>query len=168
MKVFVCPRAWTHAKSRFTPTHMVSLQDPGADVSDLRPPWIAAENHHITYLHDLDKPGHDNTPTAEQITPLIEWLTPRCCPNSENKFLIHCDAGLGRSTAVGYIVWAIHLGPGNEHQAFRHMIDSSLESNLVPNSIIIAHADQLLNRNGALKAPLSEWNRRVTWRRTFR
>jgi hypothetical protein len=38
----------------------------------------------------------------------------------------------------------------------------------VPNSIIIDHADDLLGRGGALRKPLTEWNRKVTWWRTFR
>ncbi len=168
MKQFICPKEWTFAKERFTPDHMISLQNPGADVSELRPPWVAPENHYISFFYDADIPGHERAPTHENIRHLIDWLSPRCQPGSAAQFLIHCDAGLGRSTAVGYIAWSVFLGPGCEQEAFRAMIESSYESKLVPNSIIIGYADEILGRNGALRKPLTEWNSRVPWRRTFR
>lgn len=168
MKIFVCPKDWTFAKERFTPDHMVSLQNPGADVSELRPPCVAPENHYISFFYDADLLGDVNAPTREQISHLIDWLSPRCQPESAAQFLIHCDAGLGRSTAVGYIAWSLFLGPGREQEAFDAMKDSSFESKLVPNSIVIDHADDLLGRAGALRKPLTEWNQKVTWRRTFR
>ena len=171
MDVFICPRDWTHSTSRFVPTHMVSLQNPGVDtemLNDLRPDWIPKENHYVECFFDADRPESLHAPAREKIAALLEWLKPRCGPDSENRFLIHCDAGLGRSTATGYLAWALHLGPGNEAVAFDWMVKSALESQLVPNSVIVAHADDLLDRRGALKKPLTAWNQRVHWRRTFR
>jgi predicted protein tyrosine phosphatase len=168
MQVFVCPRDWTSATDRFVPDHMVSLQNPGADISDLRPPWIPAENHYIAFFYDVDLLEHGEAPSAGQIRSLIEWLSPRCGPSSEARFIIHCDAGLGRSPAVAYIAWSLHFGSGREHEAFEAMKQSCLETQLVPNSIIISHADKILQRRGALKKPLTAWNQKVTWRRTFR
>lgn len=168
MKIFVCPRDWTFATGRFTPDHLVSLQNPGADISELRPPWVPPENHYVGYFLDVDALDHCDAPTEQDVKSLIDWLTPRCQPASEARFLIHCDAGLGRSTAAGYIAWNLFLGPGGEQEAFDRLKESCLELRIIPNSIIVAHADRLLRRNGALKRPLTEWNRRVTWRRTFR
>ncbi|MCU0797378.1 MAG: hypothetical protein MUF31_15755 [Akkermansiaceae bacterium] len=171
MDVFICPRDWAHSTSRFVPTHMVSLQNPNVSSSDLeglRPVWISEENHYLDLFFDVDLPASPHAPPREKIAALIDWLAPRCGPDSGNRFLIHCDAGLGRSTAVGYIAWAIHLGPGNEAVAFDWMVKSALQRRLVPNSVIIAHADDVLGRRGALMKPLTEWNRRVPWRRTSR
>jgi len=175
MNVFICPRDWTHATSRFLPTHLVSLQDPGEaqDVlAGLRPAWIPRENHYLDFFLDYDfqfDPADDDlAPRREQIAALIDWLGPKSGPETENRFLVHCNAGLGRSTAVGYILWAMHLGPGAEEEAFQRMIASALETQLVPNTVIVSHADDLLGRRGALKKPLTRWNARVTWRRTLR
>jgi hypothetical protein len=33
---------------------MVSLQNPGADISGLRPPWIPPEKHYVGYFCDVD------------------------------------------------------------------------------------------------------------------
>jgi len=168
MKIFVCPRDWTFATERFTPDHLVSLQNPGADVSELRPPWVSPENHYVGYFYDIDALNQPQAPTEQDIKSLIEWLAPRCASASEARFIVHCDAGLGRSTAAAYIAWSIFFGAGREQEAFEAMKASCLETQIIPNSIMVAHADKLLQRRGALKQPLTEWNRRVTWRRTFR
>lgn len=147
---------------------MVSLQNPGADISELRPSWIPPENHYVAFFYDVDLVDHPDAPTEQDINLLIDWLTPRCVSTSEARFIIHCDAGLGRSTATGYIAWSIFFGPGREQEAFDAMKESCLNIQVIPNSIVITHADKILQRNGALKKPLTEWNKRVPWRRTFR
>ena len=168
MEVFICPREWTHSTQRFTPTHLVSLQDPGTTpetITAYRPSWIAAENHFHEFFYDVDSADHPRAPAYAAIQKLLLWLDPRCGPGSPHRFLIHCDAGLGRSPAVGYLAWALHLGPGREEEAFDRMVASALNTRLIPNSIIIAHADDLLNRRGQLLAPLHQWNQRAPWAR---
>ncbi len=168
MQVFICPRDWTFATGRFIPDHMVSLQDPGADISGLRPPWVAPENHHVEHFHDMDWPGDPLAPSREAVGRLVGWLARCCGPGSAPKLLIHCDAGLGRSTATGYLAWSLFLGPGREAEAFEAMKESCLETRIIPNSVIVAHADDILGRQGALWEPLTRWNHAVPWRRTFR
>lgn len=168
MKMFVCPRDWTFATDRFTPDHMVSLQNPGSDVSDLRPPWVPPDNHYVAFFYDVDVANEPDAPTEQDIKPLIDWLAPRCSAVSESRFIIHCDAGLGRSTATAYIAWSIFFGQGHEQEAFDAMKESCLNMQIIPNSIVVAHADKILGRQGALRKPLTEWNKRVPWRRTFR
>lgn len=167
MKIFVCPRDWTHATDRFTPSHLLSLQNPDADLYGLRPEWVPAGNHRVIYFYDVDTPGHALTPTREDIESVIDWLTLHCSPGSETRMIIHCDAGLGRSPAVAYIAWSIHLGPGREQEAFELMKESCLNTVLMPNAAIVAHADDILGRKGALKKPLTDWNRKVRWSCTF-
>jgi predicted protein tyrosine phosphatase len=168
MKIFVCPRDWTFATERFTPDHMVSLQNPGADISELRPPWISPENHYVGYFYDIDALNHPQAPSEQDVRSLIDWLAPRCGAGSEGRFIVHCDAGLGRSTAAAYIAWSIYFGAGRERQAFDAMKESCLQTQIIPNSIVVAHADKIMQRRGALKQPLTDWNKKVTWRRTFR
>lgn len=69
---------------------------------------------------------------------------------------------------MGYLLWALHLGLGREQEAFDRMVASALESQLISNTVIIAHADDILQRQGTLQAPLTDWNQRVPCRRTFR
>ena len=116
MKVFISPKEWSHSIDRFESNHMVSLQDPDADLNDLRPEWIHKENHLIGLFYDCDIPEHEHAPRAACIREVIDWLKPRCKSDSKNQFVIHCDAGLGRSPAIGYIAWALHYGPGLEER----------------------------------------------------
>ncbi len=169
MKIFVCPKYWISCyPNRFEPDYLLSLQDPGADVSDLRPDSIPANNHQIFYFYDMDIPTEADAPSREVVQGVINWLLPHCAPGSEKQMIIHCDAGLGRSPAVAYIAWSIHLGAGRELEAFQRMKGSCRETCLIPNSIVVAHADEILGRGGALKKPLTEWNRKVSWCRTHR
>jgi hypothetical protein len=62
----------------------------------------------------------------------------------------------------------LHYGPGLEEKAFRKMQDSCFETQIIPNTIIVMHADDYLKRNGKLSKVVTQWNHKVTWRRTFR
>ena len=67
--------------------HLVSLQNPGADLSGLRPPWIPAENHFAGYFYDVDVSAHPEAPTENDIRLLIDWLTPRCSSPSSDSYI---------------------------------------------------------------------------------
>ncbi len=72
MNLHVCPRDWTHTQDPFIPTHLLSLQNPNAQVDDLRPPWIAPENHHNIYGADELLHRHGT------LLPLTTWN--KCIP----------------------------------------------------------------------------------------
>jgi len=167
MKMVICPRESAHSRTRFEPTHMVSLQDPGTDLIGLRPAWIPPENHYIGVFCDVRDPRSPEAPEESTIRSVISWLQPRCGPGSPHRFLVHCHAGLGRSPAVGYVAWAIHLGPGREKEAWEHMLESSIKGSVMPNSLIIGHADSILRRQGALCGPLNRWSLDLPWSRAW-
>jgi predicted protein tyrosine phosphatase len=62
--------------------------------------------------------------------------------------LIHCAAGISRSTAAGLILLALRTGPGREEQAYEHLF--RVRPRAVPNRRMVWMADHLLGRNGAL------------------
>ena len=165
MQMLICPRECAHSRSRFEPTHMVSLQDPGTDVIGLRPPWIAPENHYIGVFCDVRDPGSPEAPQESSIRSVVSWLQLHCGPETTHRFVVHCHAGVGRSPAVGYVAWAIHLGPGREQEAWQRMIDSCVKRSVIPNSLVIGHADSILGRNGALCDPLHRWSLALPWSR---
>lgn len=165
MEIFVCPFDWTLWREKFVPNHMVSLLDLPEASEGLRPPWIVEENHLVGVFRDHEDPALPEAPTEEDVIALIRWLKPRV-GDPDAKFLIHCTAGLGRSPAVGYIVWSLFLGAGQEDEAFRNMVNSCQQTKLIPNRLIVGLADELLGRHGALVRPLREWNRRVPWARS--
>ena len=68
------------------------------------------------------------------------------------KILIHCEAGVSRSTAAALIMYACWLGPGGEREAMRRVL--AQRPIAIPNSRMVEIADKLLNRGGRLVAEL--------------
>ena len=62
--------------------------------------------------------------------------------------LIHCEAGVSRSTAAALILYACWLGPGHEAEAMRRVLAQRPVAN--PNRRMVQLADQLLERDGRL------------------
>ena len=62
--------------------------------------------------------------------------------------LIHCEAGVSRSTATALIIYACWLGRGGEDEAMRRVI--AQRPCAIPNRRMVALADKLLGLNGSL------------------
>ena len=165
MNVVICPRELTHSRERFEPTHLVSLQDPGAQVAHLRPPWVPADNHLIRFFRDDGDPSDPEGPTRPVIESIVEWLSERCAAGSAVRLMVHCNAGMSRSPAVGYLAWAIHLGPGREMEAYQRMLWSCVRPFIAPNAAVVELADDILGRDGALCRPLNRWAESSPWAR---
>jgi predicted protein tyrosine phosphatase len=82
-----------------------------------------------------------------QITQLAESLRP-----STGKILIHCEAGVSRSTAAALIMYACWLGPGREQEAMDRLVAQRPVA--FPNSRMVELADRILTRRGRLIAVL--------------
>ena len=72
--------------------------------------------------------------------------------------LIHCHAGVSRSTAVAIILLAQH-NPSREREAFVEV--TRVRPRNWPNALMLAIADDLLCRDGALTAALRSHQRQV-------
>ena len=79
----------------------------------------------------------------QQIICLAEQLKSR-----SGKLLVHCEAGVSRSTAVALIIYACWLGPGREHEAMRRVIGQRPQA--IPNQRMVRLADHLLQLGGRL------------------
>ena len=62
--------------------------------------------------------------------------------------LVHCMAGISRSTACAIAILARHLKPGREREIAEYV--RKIRPQAMPNRLVLAHADELLHRNGAL------------------
>jgi predicted protein tyrosine phosphatase len=70
--------------------------------------------------------------------------------------LVHCHAGVSRSTAAAALLMAQH-NPGREADAFMALLD--LRPQAWPNTRMVEIADRLLDRRGALQAGLVAYRR---------
>ena len=87
-------------------------------------------------------------PTEEHIASLIriaETINP-----TDGKVLIHCEAGISRSTAAALILYTCWLGPEREREALDNVIQQRPYA--MPNRRMVALADKLLAREGRLIA----------------
>ena len=75
--------------------------------------------------------------------------------------LIHCEAGISRSTATALIIYACWLGPGREDEAMRRV--GAQRPYAIPNRRIVAIADNLLALNGRLLQARDNWLTSPDW-----
>lgn len=130
--------------------YIISIGDPDED----RPscyqlfsrPRLRLEFDDVT--HDWPQGGRFAA-TVEQVSRLIVF-----CKEVDGPTLIHCGAGISRSSAAGCILAAIKLGPGRERAAIDHI--AQLSSNFWPNYHVVELADKLLGRDRRLIATLAE------------
>jgi predicted protein tyrosine phosphatase len=69
------------------------------------------------------------------------------------KVLIHCGAGISRSSAAALIMYACWMGPGEEQEAMEKVF--TLRPTARPNRRMIELADKILGRDGRLIAALT-------------
>ncbi len=72
--------------------------------------------------------------------------------STSGRVLIHCEAGVSRSTAAALIMYACWLGPGREHEAMMRVL--AQRPIAMPNRRMVEIADRLLHRKGRLSAVL--------------
>ncbi len=83
-----------------------------------------------------------------QIIDLAEYLR-----SEKGKVLIHCEAGISRSTAAALIMYACWLGPGREREAMDRVLAQRPVA--IPNPRMVELADKLLALEGRLLAVLT-------------
>lgn len=68
--------------------------------------------------------------------------------SAKGRVLIHCEAGVSRSTAAALIMYTCWLGPGREQEALERVLEQRPIA--IPNPRMVGLADRLLNRGGRL------------------
>ncbi len=80
---------------------------------------------------------------VRQIIQLAEDLR-----SGTGRILVHCEAGISRSSAAALIMYACWLGPGREREALGRVLTQRPIA--IPNRRMVALADRLLDRRGRL------------------
>ena len=145
---------------RLDVTHVISILDPDYPAPDGLAK-IASEDRIIFHFDDATVPGAGRIhPASSDIEKLVDWS--RSLSDSRVKhLLVHCHAGISRSTAAAAIILA-EKNPGREAEIFEE-IDRIRPRNW-PNSMMISLADQLLACGGALNVALRSHHARIAAR----
>jgi predicted protein tyrosine phosphatase len=111
-----------------------------------RPTHIAPENHLVLAFDDITMPAEGYTaPTQEHVQQLIDFVGAwdRAAP-----MVMHCFAGISRSTAGAYVA-ACALNPQRDEMQIALDIRRASRT-AQPNSRIVSIADRLLQRDGRM------------------
>lgn len=141
----VCPLSRLHdTTAACGASHVVSLVTGGTPVA--RPAAIRPEHHLVIGFSDIVSPldGHV-LPATEHVETLLAFV--RTWPR-ERPFLLHCWAGISRSTAAAYIA-ACALGPNGSEAAIARSLRAASPS-ATPNALLVSLADDLLGRSGRM------------------
>ncbi|MGH6762812.1 MAG: tyrosine phosphatase family protein [Phyllobacterium sp.] len=128
---------------------MVTLINTGTPVE--RPAHITPERHLFLGFNDINEPQDGMTPPgAEHIEQFIDFAQ---AWDQGSPLLIHCFAGISRSTAAAYIT-AIALNPEHDENTLATLLRERAPS-ATPNARLIAIADDILGRKGRMVDAIS-------------
>jgi len=109
------------------------------------PPGFHSSNHLFLDMDDVLDPTAILAPTRQQVERLLAWA--KNLPQ-DSKLLIHCQAGVSRSTAAALAIKVQELGVDRIDEAVTWLL--RIRPQACPNPIIMQYADDLLQANGEL------------------
>jgi predicted protein tyrosine phosphatase len=147
-KLYVCSLAHVPTVVASTQaTHLITLLTDRTELH--RPPSIAAEQHlHLTLSDIVDPMDGHVLPDHHHVEPLIAFLETWGRLDPRGAMVIHCWAGVSRSTAAAYIAACLLSPHKTEREHAQALREAS--STASPNRRIIALADALLQRDGRM------------------
>jgi predicted protein tyrosine phosphatase len=147
--IHVCSLARLHETvEEIQASHVVTLLKDTHLV--LRPDGIAADRHLILGMDDIAEPCDGYVcPAEEHVTELLTFVRgwDRAQP-----LVVHCYAGISRSTA-GAFIGACALNPQRDEAAIARLIRGASPT-AMPNRRLVSLADRMLGRNGRMVAAI--------------
>lgn len=133
--------------------HVVTLLAPNTphDV----PQGIAPDRHLKLFFHDIVEHMDGHTPpraadAGRLISFLEEW-------DRQDPMLIHCWAGISRSTAAAYTALCLFRPQADEEELAFELRNASPSA--TPNKLIVSLADDVLGRNGRMVKAIAKIGR---------
>ena len=157
MLIHVCPLSQVPAAvAALNASHLVSLLDHDTPVPT--PPSIVPENHLFIGVHDICNPVEGlRHPCEEHVEQLLDFV--RAWPRRQ-AIVIHCYAGISRSTAAAFTTACLVQPERSERDIARALRAASPTA--TPNARIVALADRALGRGGRMIEAVAEIGRGVT------
>ena len=154
--IHVCPLSKVQELAAQTqPEKVVSILDP-----DFETPSLGLGSDHLRLaFHDIHVPTPGAVlPEREHLLELISFLSGW---SRSGPLLIHCRAGVGRSTAAGFVAACLHQPDVDEFEVARTL--RAVAPLARPNETLVTLADSILERGGRMSAAISETGRDLEW-----
>jgi len=140
-----------------TPERIISLLDPNYAFPETGPAYF---NRHLQLCFSdihVSTQGHV-LPTAKHMDDLLAFIS---LWSRKAPLLIHCRAGIGRSTATAFITACFHNPNTDELEIASALRRASPLAR--PNETLIQLADAALSRRGRMSAAIVETGRNLSW-----
>lgn len=129
--------------------HVVTLLAP--DTPSERPRGVDPGKHLTLHFHDIAAPLDGHTPpSAKDAETLIAFFESW---DRADPMLIHCWAGISRSTAAAYAALCL-LRPDADEGALARELRAASPS-ATPNRLIVSLADDILGRGGRMEKAIA-------------
>ena len=129
---------------RYKPSHMMTLLSPSHMIDT--PAGIDAARHLRLGLNDVTATElADDPPSKKHVDDLIAFARTW---DAKAPMLVHCWAGVSRSTAAAYIVLCDRFGPFRENEIAKALRARAAHAH--PNPLMVELADKALGRNGRM------------------
>ena len=139
-QLYICAKTQIRKTTkRVGATHLVSLVDPGDRI--IPPSRIGRERHLSLIMDDVEDCRHPYAPQEHHLEELVAWLDHQHC----ECLLIHCVAGVSRSTAMAFGLLCQTMPVTNAAEELVR-----IRPQAVPNALISWLWDRHLAMDGAL------------------
>ena len=132
-------------------THVISLLHSSERNLLFMPKSFKRENWLFLEMDDVISEDATFAPQKEQVGRLLAWA--KKLP-SDAHLVVHCFAGVSRSTAAALAIKVQELGVDQVDEAIKWLLEERPQA--CPNPVITKHADELLGANGKLHSAAEE------------
>lgn len=138
-------------------THVISLVDYGKVV--FVPHQIPKENWMRLNFKDLLDKYQSGGPTRHDVVRILEFG--KNLPE-DAILLVHCEAGISRSTSAALSLLVQKNGPEKLDECYKLLLEKRPQA--VPNPVICEYADEILGCEGKLhKIGVDAWEKNLNW-----
>lgn len=143
--IVVCPLSrLAETVAAYGASHIVTLVNDGTPFA--RPPVVEAVNHLHVAVHDICEPAEGMVCPAEEH--VSEYLAFMRRWDRRAPIVVHCFAGISRSTAAAFSAFCAERPDLDEAKIALRLRQRSPEA--TPNARIVAIADEILGRSGRM------------------
>lgn len=154
--IVVCPLSrLAETVEQYGARHMVTLINQGTLFE--RPPLVSAANHLHVPVHDISEPTEGMVcPGEEHVNEFLGFAErwDRAAP-----MVVHCFAGISRSTAAAFSIVCAARPDLDEGEIALRLRQRSPEA--TPNTRLVAIADEILGRSGRMVRAVEKIGRGV-------